>query len=220
MLQGFRSGLSLPLGASTDRRGYVYRSGGTAQELVIQTETNVKEEHKRRYDALYVASEQAWRDWDHKSKAEWKLAFSIWAALLASATAVAKAEIVLPWQAVGCVGLGIVALHFVFLFFIQGRLTAYRDKIMMIQNGMYGLLGVQVEGDESKENRNWLVRFAGRVFNPSLLTQLGITTLLALSLTILSHRVVDVNAPVDAGSSPVETRSVTPEQENQKAVSQ
>jgi ABC-type branched-subunit amino acid transport system permease subunit len=134
------------------------------------------DDEKRRFDALQMLSEQYWRDWDHKSQAEWRLSFGVWVALLAAAAAVGKSEINLGWGLVLAVGVFVTVLHFVFLQWIQTVLTENREVMRRSQKAMADLAGVDLT---IKPRRSWFKQ-------ESLWTQLGITVLLVLVMVVVS----------------------------------
>ena len=83
------------------------------------------ENAKRAFDALHALAEQAWRDWDHKSRHEWRLSFAIWAALLAASAARLQTSIEIPAWAVVLAGGFVFLFHALFLRWIQKTLDAF-----------------------------------------------------------------------------------------------
>ena len=55
--------------------------------MANEAKTAMDENAKSQFSALHALSEQAWRDWDHKTRHEWRLGFGAWAALLAASVA-------------------------------------------------------------------------------------------------------------------------------------
>ena len=95
----------------------------------------MNEEAKREFDSLHSLSEQAWRDWDHKSKHEWRLSFGLWAALLAASAAVLQTDFrPKPPQSEIVLGglLFLIVLHVWFLAWIQGRMWDYRTEFLQL----------------------------------------------------------------------------------------
>jgi hypothetical protein len=91
---------------------------------------------RRRFESLYALSEQAWRDWDHKTKHEWKLSFGIWAALLASAAGFDKVRVEVPIGIIIAIGLVIFTIHLIFLWWVQIRLKDYRSEMGVLTTQM------------------------------------------------------------------------------------
>jgi hypothetical protein len=134
-------------------------------------------------------TEQYWRDWDHKTRYEWKLSFGYWAALLAMTAVVLKERIEVPvWLLVSFCGIALI-LHINFLRWIQVNLRKNRTEISLIQRKMREIARI-----ESKEERsvNFHVKWWHQV---SLWTQAGITMLLAL-LLVFSAIAVQLKFPV------------------------
>jgi hypothetical protein len=101
----------------------------------------MNEEKRRRFESLYNLSEQAWRDWDHKTRHEWKLSFGIWAALLAAAAGFDKIRVNIPLSIVVTIGLIIFGIHLIFLSWIQIRLKDYRAEMNVLAEQMRRLAG-------------------------------------------------------------------------------
>lgn len=101
----------------------------------------MKEGDKREFDSIRDLSDQWWRDWDHKSRAEWKFSFGIWAGLIALSVAIAKAELKIPYAyiVVFAISPSVFLLHLAFLRWIQKMLTRNRDEMRRCQELMYKL---------------------------------------------------------------------------------
>lgn len=115
---------------------------------------------KRKFDAWESIREHAWREFEDKSRAEWRLSFGIWAAVLASASALIANENLLgnylmkQWPSwVFVVALGIVLGHFAFLYWIQTRLGEVRGILEQAQAEMRTLLGARAP--TLKKRSNW-----------------------------------------------------------------
>lgn len=136
----------------------------------------MNEDDKRKFDSLHAISEQSWRDWDHKTRGEWRLSFGVWVALLAAIATVGKTEVEVPWIAVGLVALAIVLVHLNFSRWVQTMLTICRTNMQRSQAAMYQLAALQrvpqVRKPWSKQVSMW--------------TQASITVLLALCLILVS----------------------------------
>jgi hypothetical protein len=123
---------------------------------------------KMEFDALQALSEQAWRDWDHKTRHEWRLSFGLWAALLAASAALLQAKFRPDVTLVVVAGAAVFVLHVVFLAWIQGRLREYRKAYLALRARM----PAPVKPDDATgRERCWCE-------SPSVWTQAGITLLL------------------------------------------
>jgi len=123
---------------------------------------------KAQFDALHALSEQAWRDWDHKTRHEWRLSFGLWAALLAASAAVLQSSFRPPFTYVIAGGIAVFVLHVVFLAWIQGRLKEYRKEYSALRSRM----PAPVKPETSAVHDGCWCR------SPSLWTQATITLLL------------------------------------------
>jgi hypothetical protein len=123
---------------------------------------------KSQFDALHALSEQAWRDWDHKTRHEWRLSFGLWAALLAASAALLQTKFCPGLSLVVLAGVVVFVLHVIFLRWMQGRLRAYRKEYLALRARMPAL--VRPESPSGRE-RCWYA-------SPSVWTQAGITLLL------------------------------------------
>jgi hypothetical protein len=139
----------------------------------------MEENTKREFDALHALSEQAWRDWDHKSRHEWRLSFGLWAALLAASAAILQTTFRPPLAAVLVGGIIALVLHIVFLAWIQGRLREYRSEYLELRARMPAPV---TPAKPTGRGRSWCE-------SPSVWTQAGITLLLVgiLGLVAMSE---------------------------------
>ena len=123
---------------------------------------------KAKFDALHALSEQAWRDWDHKTRHEWRLSFGLWAALLAASAALLQTKFRPELTLVLVAGFLVILLHVFFLAWIHGRLREYRKSFLALRARMPDAF--KPEAPSGRE-RCWCE-------SPSLWTQTGITLLL------------------------------------------
>lgn len=134
------------------------------------------ENAKRQYDALYTLTEQAWRDWDHKTRHEWRLSFGLWVALLTASAAVLQTTFRPHPAAVVVGGILVFALHVVFLRWIQGRLRDHRKEFIALRARMPAPV---TPVTSSGEDKCWYQ-------SPSVWTQAGITLLLIAIFAIVA----------------------------------
>jgi uncharacterized protein YhhL (DUF1145 family) len=133
-------------------------------------------DEKAQFDALHALSEQAWRDWDHKTRHEWRLSFGLWAALLAASAALLQAKYRPDLTFVAVTGIAILVLHVIFLAWMQGTLRAYRKEYLSLRARMPAATRPEApNGDE----RCWCA-------SPSVWTQAGITLLLIGVFTLVA----------------------------------
>jgi hypothetical protein len=107
------------------------------------------EDEKRKFDAWESLRDHAWREFEEKTRVEWRLSFGIWTALLASAGALISAD----GQTIGGLieqvalwVIGVVVLtHAAFLYWIQKRLRSARDDLYKAQVQMRELLNAPTE---------------------------------------------------------------------------
>jgi hypothetical protein len=88
---------------------------------------------KELFDAAVSIRDHAWKEFEHKSAAEWRLSFAIWTGMLVSAGAVIAAKpfdriAEWPWVVVPLFLL-LVFAHFLFLRWIQNKLAEIRDVL-------------------------------------------------------------------------------------------
>ena len=133
-------------------------------------------DEKAQFDALHALTEQAWRDWDHKTRHEWRLSFGLWAALLAASAAVLQSNFRPPFTYVIAGGIAVLALHLVFLAWIQARLKEHRKEYLALRSRMPA--PVRPETPVAHE-RCWCQ-------SPSVWTQAGITLLLIAIFAIVA----------------------------------
>lgn len=120
------------------------------------------EEEKRKFDAWESIRDHAWREFEDKSRAEWRLSFGIWAALLASASALIASghstieslmKNVPPcWFVIPA--LVIVIGHFAFLWWIQSKLQGARNYLSEADTEMRKLLGSSEPKQKKRRVRN------------------------------------------------------------------
>ena len=117
------------------------------------------EDEKRKFDAWESIRDHAWREFEDKSRAEWRLSFGIWAALLASTGALIASghstaanlikNVSLCWFAF--FALVIVLGHVGFLYWIQRKLQKAREFLFHAHVVMRYLLdGTVVESEDRK----------------------------------------------------------------------
>ena len=126
------------------------------------------ENAKRQFDALHALTEQAWRDWDHKTRHEWRLSFGLWAALLAASAVLLQTTFRPHPTAVVVGGIAAFVLHVVFLAWINGKLREHRKDFIALRARMPAPV---TPVPPSGEDKCWCQ-------SPSLWTQAGITLLL------------------------------------------
>jgi ferric-dicitrate binding protein FerR (iron transport regulator) len=110
------------------------------------------EDEKRKFDAWESLRDHAWREFEEKSRAEWRLSFGIWAALLASAGAmiaagatIAKFRQQVPPCVIVLALLVVVVVQAGFLYWIQIKLQETRGYLSKAQDEMRKLLGATNE---------------------------------------------------------------------------
>ena len=134
------------------------------------------ENAKRQFDALHALTEQTWRDWDHKTRHEWRLSLGLWAALLAASAAVLQTAFRPHPAAVVVGGIVVFALHVVFLAWIQGRLRKHRKEFIALRARMPAPV---TPSTPSGEDKCWCQ-------SPSVWTQAGITLLLIFIFAVVT----------------------------------
>ncbi len=111
----------------------------------------MKEKDKRTYDALVSVRDHQWKEFEEKTRLEWRLNFGIWAALLTSTGAVIKAnECSLSGSeeiriAIAIVVFLVIILHYSFLHWIQGSLKLCRKFQHEAEGEMRKLLSLPPE---------------------------------------------------------------------------
>jgi hypothetical protein len=96
---------------------------------------------KDRFDALHKLAEQAWRDWDHKCRYQWRLAFAIWGALLAAVSVILTKPLIVPSWASWSICIVLFAIHWFFLGWIEGRIRECRRQMFQYVLEMESLAG-------------------------------------------------------------------------------
>jgi len=134
--------------------------------------TTLGEDAKRYLDALHLLSEQSWRDWDHKTKHEWRLSFGIWGALLGAMALFINVRAKIPIRYSICAGGLVFCAHALFLFWTRHRLEAFRKEIEACTDIMKSI--VKVQRHDTSARRRW--RYGSQA------TQMLITVFLALCL--------------------------------------
>ncbi len=130
----------------------------------------MNENDQRQFDALHKLSEQSWRDWDHKTRHEWRLSFGIWGALLASCALATKVTVGVSIVALIPVGVVVLSVHVFYQRWLQRALNQYRRQDHEYQGKMCRLVGLEVR--ELSQRAWWR--------HPALWTQTTITALLVL----------------------------------------
>jgi hypothetical protein len=149
-------------------------------------------DESRDFDALSKLTDQAWREWDHKSRAEWRLTFGIWGALLAAAAAVSKAEVQLPWLVGAIMGFIVLVVHWRWLFWMRKVLNYYRSAM---EHAVTRMCALAILPEVEKERRHK----TKALWHPSIQTQLIITLILVLILVLVS---LSRNNSLDRGQPP------------------
>jgi hypothetical protein len=104
----------------------------------------VNDDDKNEYDAWTCLRDHAWREFEEKTRTEWRLSFGIWAAILSSAGAILSADQlkgstvfeILAWLAV----IIVVYIHARFLVWIQASLRKSRGILREADTKMRALL--------------------------------------------------------------------------------
>jgi len=137
------------------------------------------ENAKREFDALQALATQAWNEWDHKTRHEWRLTFAIWAALGAASLARLQTSSSIPPDLVASACAILVLLHAWFLTWLHGRLDDFRVEHRSFRDRMPGSL-VPATAKRVRQNA------FRRLFHSSVLVQLCVTVLLSFILWALS----------------------------------
>jgi hypothetical protein len=146
----------------------------------------MNEGQKRQFDSLHALSEQAWREWDHKTRHEWKLSFAIWTAILvALGTAIKVEDFPVPIEWVMLCGIVLLILHITFLRWVRLKLRDYRQKLHNYREQMHKLSGSSVKEDPFI-SQPWYKQAS------SLWTQAGITLLLVCLLVVVGSDNADL----------------------------
>jgi hypothetical protein len=131
---------------------------------------------KSQFDALHALSEQAWRDWDHKTRHEWRLSFGLWAVLLAASAALLQTTFRPGLMFVVVAGLAVLVVHVVFLAWIHRGLREYRKEYLALRARMP--TAVRPDAPTGRD-RCWCE-------SPSLWTQAGISLLLIVIFALVA----------------------------------
>lgn len=116
------------------------------------------EDEKRTFSAWESLRDHAWREFEDKSRAEWRLSFGIWAAVLASASAliasgkpsVGNLVNQLPSCTFIFFSFFIVLGHIGFLYWIQTKLQDTRKILTEAQDEMRKLLSASKQDSEER----------------------------------------------------------------------
>jgi len=136
----------------------------------------MEEEIKRRFDAFSSVRDHAWREFEDKSKAEWRLSFGIWAALLAlGGTLLTKNSKYINMYVLSISLALIVLLHGWFLYWIQCKLDNARIILHETQMAMRKILGLTTHSYKRKIFKQ-----------PALYVEIIITLIIAVLLVIVA----------------------------------
>lgn len=141
------------------------------------------ENAKRIFDAWATLLNQAWQEYQDKVRAEWRLSFGIWGALLATIGTVVgdsgmsriEQHITCPTYVAATLGIVIIIGQFCFLYWIQKRLHDARHAMWECQRQMRPMLS-------AKEPKEPELRPLEHL---TLWIQFGITVVLSLLLWAL-----------------------------------
>ena len=146
----------------------------------LAKEFGLTTEEKNEFDAFTCLRDHAWREFEEKTRTEWRLSFGIWAAILSSAGAILSSD-----QLKGSLGLMIsacvaviivVVLHTTFLWWIQKCLKKSREILSDADTRMRALLHQDPVTFEKREDA-WK--------QSSLQVQMLITLLVSITLLIV-----------------------------------
>ena len=143
---------------------------------------------KDRYDGLYQLAEQAWRDWDHKTKYQWRLSFSIWGTQLAATSAVISEKVPISSVYGFILIVAVILIHVFFMSWIEVRIRYFRSQMYTYVGEMEKMVNICSAGltefREKKKEDNDCKRFFYSVFawflKPAARVQILITILLAM----------------------------------------
>jgi len=114
------------------------------------------EEEKRKFEAWESIRDHAWREFEDKVNAEWRLSFGIWAALLAAAGALIgtgrTCSGVVQSAIAYIIVSGVVVAHAFFLYWVQTKLQRAREYLLEAQRQMRSILNV---GDREELRSIW-----------------------------------------------------------------
>lgn len=141
----------------------------------------MNEDSKRNFDAWTAMREHAWREFEDKARAEWRLSFGIWAALLASAGALIGASTISKPPAfkygAPIILIVLIIAHAFFLRWIQRKLEGARKYLWEAQGQMRKCIDISYKQGQFERSPWWK--------QPSLIVQLMITVVLACVLWIV-----------------------------------
>ncbi len=91
----------------------------------------MEEEKKNQFDAWMAMRDHAWREFEEKTRTEWRLSFGIWAALLTSSGAILSADKLLESTTIKVSAwimvIIVMVIHTRFLYWIQDSLRTTRE---------------------------------------------------------------------------------------------
>lgn len=89
------------------------------------------EKRKNEYDAWTGMRDHAWREFEEKTRTEWRLSFGIWAALLTSSGAILSSDTLLVSPTIKLAAwimvVVVMVIHTRFLYWIQESLRTTRE---------------------------------------------------------------------------------------------
>ena len=136
----------------------------------------MEEQIKRTFDAFASVRDHAWREFEDKSRTEWRLSFGIWAALLAlGGTLLTKNPKYINISVLSISLTLVVLLHGWFLFWIQCKLDVARKILHETQMEMRKILGLSTH------------IYKRKIFKqPALYIEIIITLIIAVLLVIVA----------------------------------
>lgn len=150
----------------------------------------VSDAERRQTDLEHLAklADDRWREYDHKSQAEWKLSYSIWGAQLAAGGALLTADIFIERANLALLLVVFVALalliHFLFLLWIQRRLREIRDQMRPILERRQELLRLPID---AKADQSSLTKRLFGIRREAMYVQCAITVLLGSLLVGIAY---------------------------------
>lgn len=141
----------------------------------------MNETDKHMFDAWAAIKKHEWHEFENKVRAEWRLSFGIWAAILASTGALIGAELRIQPTIFEYVALlvliFVIVLHTIFLRWIQQRLKETRDNLSEAHSKMRQCLDPTYEQKKFTRTSWWK--------QPSVIVQFMITIILVCVLWIV-----------------------------------
>jgi hypothetical protein len=132
---------------------------------------------KKQFDALAALCDHAWKEFEEKSRVEWRLSFAVWAAILSAAAVVVSTDAFEPptWAVLisGLVLTAIGGLHLWFLHWVQRKLGEARTSLSESQAKLCELVGLPTT-PRSPRGSPWR--------QPTLYVQLALTVLVGCVL--------------------------------------